>query len=297
MDWFVFALLSTTMFAVCNVTDKFILTKKIKDPYSYNILSAMFNIFPILLLVFFINLNFNASTLLAILYGFVFTFLFVLYNKAMMKEDASRLVSIIRISPIFVLTLSFIFLHEILSTQKYFGIIFLIASALLVSYKRSKKKFHLSTGIILILFYSLGIASMSIIAKYTLGNIDYWEFYFWNLMGNILGCLPLILIPTIRKNLIKDSLKIDKRGWLAVIWADIFAWMGYIFYFIAISINYVSLISAVVSVQPLIVFIFTLILTIHRPKILKEEISRSSLLFKALAVILIIIGSYLIVVR
>jgi len=212
----------------------------------------------------------------------------------MMKEEASRVISITRISPIFVLTLSFIFLNEVLSFQKYLGGLFLVSSAVLISYRRIKKKFYLSKGIILILIYSLGLAVTSIVAKYNLGNTDYLSFYFWNLVGNILGCVPLMLIPFIRKNLIDSIPKIDKKTWLTVISASIFSWLGYVFYFTALSIGFVSLISAVFSVQPLIVLILTLILTIHRPEILKEEISRKSLLFKSLAVILIIIGGYLV---
>jgi len=294
MEWFIFALLSTSMFAVCNVIDKFNLTKKIKNPYSYNILGLSLNIFPVLFLIFYLNLNFDFSSLLSILYGFAFAFLYILYNKAMTKEEASRVISISRISPIFVLTMSFIFLHEVLSYQKYLGIIFLVSSAILISYKKTKKKFSLSTGIILVLFYALGLATMGIIAKYNLSNIEYWAFYFWNLVGNILGGLFLILIPSLRKNLISEVSRIDIKTWLSVLSSDIFSWAGYIFYFIALSISFVSLLSAVFSFQPLIVFIITLILTIRRPKILKEEINRKSLLFKSLAFVFVIIGSYLI---
>jgi uncharacterized membrane protein len=90
--------------------------------------------------------------------------------------------------------------------------------------------------------------------------------------------------------------EINKKTLLTVLIADVVVWIGYIFLFIATSLSEVSLVTALMSVQPLIVFIFTIILTIHRPKILKEEINRTSLLFKSLAVIFIIIGSYLIVI-
>lgn len=296
MDWFVFALLSPIMFAFCNVIDKFILTKKIRDSFSYSIISSALNIFPVLLLIFYLKLNFDFSTVLATMYGFVFVFLYVVYNKAMMKEDASRVVSVAKMSPIFVLMLSLLLLNEVLNYQKYFGILFLVISALLISYKKSEKKFHLSTGIALALCYSFSLAVMSIVTKYTLGYLDYWAFLLWNLIGNMIGCLVMILIPSIRRNLVRDALKIDIRAWITVLLDDTFAWMGYLFYFIATSIGYVSLVSAVGSIQPLIVFISTLVLTIHMPKILKEEISRTSMFFKAVAVIFIIIGSYLIVI-
>ena len=291
-----FALLSSTMFAVCNVVDKFVLTKKIRDSFSYNILNGALSILPVILLAFYLKLNFDILALTATLYGFVFAFLFVVYNKAMMEGEASRIVSVMRISPVFVLTLSFIFLNEILSYQKYLGILFLVSSAVLVSYKKSKKKFQLSGGVALILLYSFSAACLSIVMKYTLGQTDYWAFFFWNLIGNMIGCLTLVTLPAIRKNLVKNVSSMNRSTWLTVLSADVFSWLGYLFYFIAASIGYISLTSAVGSIQPLIVFMLTLALTIRRPKVLKEEIGRTSLLFKSVAVVFIIIGGYLIVI-
>ena len=293
MDWFVFALLSPIMFAICNVLDKFILTKKIKDSFSYTIIGAAFNIFPILILIFYLKI-FNFSAIMAVLYGFIFVFLYVVYNKAMMEEDASRVSSISRMSPLFLLILSFFLLNEVLNYQKYFGIMLLVASAILVSYKKSGKKFHLSIGIALAFYFSFGLSVMGVIAKYGLGYIDYWTFFFWNLIGNLLGCLFMILVPSVRRNLVRDASKVDKNTFLLVLSSSIFAWLGYVFYFIATSINFVSLVSALSSIQPFIVFLLALVLTIYKPKILKEDISKMSLTFKVLAVVLVIIGSFLI---
>jgi uncharacterized membrane protein len=213
-----------------------------------------------------------------------------------MAEEATRVVSLIYTFPIFVLILSSIFLQESLSYQKYLGVMLLVASAFLVSYKKENKKFLLSTAVALLIFYSFGSASLKVLTKYALYNMDYWSFFFWSLVGNMLGAFTLTLIPKIRKKLVKDVSEIDRKTWIYLLAIDIFVWLGYLFLFIATSIGYVSLIAALMSIQPLLVFIFTLILTIHKPEILKEEISKASLLFKSLAVIFIIIGSYLIVI-
>jgi uncharacterized membrane protein len=295
MDWFVFALLAAVMFSVCNIVDKFALTKKIRNAFSYNILTGVLTIFPALLLAFYLKLSFDYSAAIAVFYGFAYLFLFILYFKAMAEEEASRLVSLLHISPMFVLILSFIFLSEILNFQKYLGVIFLVLSAVLVSYRKSKKRFYLSKGIVLILLYSFGGACLAVMLKYALGYIDYWSFFFWNLIGNLIACFALMLPSTIRKNLSDDVSKMDRRAWLIVLSSDFFSWMGYLFYFVATSIGQISLVSAVGSFQPLIVFLLTLIITVRRPKILKEEIDKMSLTLKTLAVIFIIIGSYLIV--
>ncbi len=296
MDWFVFALLSPMMFGMCNILDKYVLTKKIRNPFSYNILCVALSIFPVLLLAFYLRLSLDLSAILAIFYGFVFAFLFVIYNKALMSEEASRIISMMRISPVFVLTLSFFFLNEILNYQKYLGVILLVSSAILVSYRKSMNKSYLSRGIVLILIFSFSNACMSIVLKVALGNIDYWSFFLWNLVGNLAGCFSSILLPSIRKNLIWNVSVIDRKTWVAVLFSDVFAWAGTLFYFLATSIGNVSLVSAVGSIQPLIVFSLALTITMYRPEFLKEEINRSYVLFKALAVVFIFVGSYLIVI-
>ena len=300
MEWFIFALLTPVAFAITNIMDKYILTKKLKDPFSYNLITIMLNFIPISILPFFLPLNLDLSAYLAILHGAIFAGLFVIYNKAMIKEEASRIVSLVYTFPVFVIILSIIFLQEFLFVQnyylKYLGVMFLFISAILVSYKKTKKKFHLSSVVAMILFYSFGTASMKVLSKYVLFGTNYWSFFFWSLVGNLLGALVLIIIPKIRKNLMRDVSNIDKKTWLLLFSTVSFMWLGSILFFVAASMGFISFVSALMSVQPLIVFLIMLFLTIRRPKILKEEISKLSLTFKALAVILIIVGSYLIIV-
>jgi uncharacterized membrane protein len=296
MEWFVFALLAPMAFAIANIFDKYILTKKIKDPFSYNIITMMLSIIPLVFLLFLLNLTFDFSSVLAILYGVAFAFLYVVYNKALMKEEASRIISLMYTFPIFVVILSSLFLNEYLNVQKYLGIILLVASAFLVSYKKMGKKFTVSITVALILFYAFGSASLKVLTKYALYSIDYWSFFYWSLVGDLIGALLLLLSFRIRKNFIRHMLEIDKKTFLIVLIADVAVWIGYLFLFIATSLGQVSLVTALMSIQPLIVFIFTIILTVRKPKILKEEINKTSLLLKSMAVILILVGSYLIIV-
>ncbi len=296
MEWFIFALLAPIIFAVCNIIDKYVLTKKLKDPTSYNILALSLNVIPLATLPFFIRISLGFSAFLAIVNGFVLSGMFIIYNKAIMKEEATRIISLMYTQPIFVALFSLIILGEQQSLQKYLGIIILIASAILISYNRTKGKFHLSYAILLILIYAVMSSLMKILTKYALYNVDYWGFFFWSIVGNFIGISLLVAVPLIRRRLTKQVIKLDKRTWLFILASDVFWWFGSIIFFIALSIGYVSLTVALMSIQPLAVFILTLILTIHRPKVLREEISRGNIILKLLAIILIFIGSYLIVI-
>ena len=302
MEWFLFALLAPILFAFGNVIDKFALTKKLRDPFSYNIITIFIGIIPTILVPLFLPISFEWQYLLGILYGVIFSVIYVLYNKAMMEGEVSRMVSIMYMIPVFTMVLSTIFLQEYLSLEnypiKYFGVILLVISAILVSYKKEKRKKHLVLSpIIIMLIYAFGSASMKVLSKYVLNFIDYWSFFFWGLIGNLIGAfILLITISHVRKNFVKDILRIDKRTWSLLFLTDFFNYAAYLVLFIAISLGFVSLVMGVASIQPMIVFIFVLFLSLYKPHHLKEEITKSIILLKALAVILIFVGGYFITI-
>lgn len=69
---------------------------------------------------------------------------------------------------------------------------------------------------------------------------------------------------------------------------------GVLFITIAVSAGYVTLVSALSSIQPFFILLFTVILSIFYPHILKEEVGRSVIFQKFLAIILMFIGVILI---
>lgn len=70
---------------------------------------------------------------------------------------------------------------------------------------------------------------------------------------------------------------------------------GYVLYFNAVSLTYVSLVSAILSTQPFLVFLVATVLAVFYPDSLNESIERKGIIIKGFAVVMIIIGSYLIV--
>ena len=62
----------------------------------------------------------------------------------------------------------------------------------------------------------------------------------------------------------------------------------------AMSIGPVTLVQSLISTEPLIVFILSIIISVFFPKILKEEIDRKTLLLKAVAIAAVVIGAVLV---
>lgn len=295
MEWFLFALLAPALWGIINILDKFLLTKHFKSPFSYQIFLSFLNliILPIFLLVSISSQIF--FTTLSIIIGLFVALIYVIYNKAMMKEEASRVISLFYLNPLFILPLAFIFLGEGLGISKYLGVILLVISATLISYKKVRRKKILSPAILLILIFDLFYAIYQIITKFTLNYFDIWSFTFWKTIGALISNFVLLSFQKIRNDFLLDIRNLPKSIYILGIFHISFFYTGLILFYFAISISFISLVGAIPSIQPFFVLIYTLLLSIFIPKILKEEVSKQTLLLKSLAVILIFIGSYLII--
>ena len=76
--------------------------------------------------------------------------------------------------------------------------------------------------------------------------------------------------------------------------AEILNIIALIFMTIAASVGFISLVGALTAVQPFFVLLFAIILSIFYPKIIKEEISKSTILIKFTATFLMFLGIILI---
>jgi uncharacterized membrane protein len=296
MEWFVFTLISMLVLSMVSIIAKIILTKKTKDFISYNLTSFIFDAAAIVLLPAFLALKFDFSSVLAAISGFAFAFLWIIFFRSVRNEEVSRVAMIRGSAPIIVLFLSLIFLKESLDINKYLGIVMLVSSTFLASYKKSGKKFRLSGELATLLLFVFGTACVSVLTKYTLNFTDYWNFFFWSIVGGEIGRLMLLSHPRIRKNFMKMSLSIGRNAWIAIAVAYVLNFVGLLSYYIAVSLGKISIVYSFNSANPLILFVYTLILTNFMPHTLKEDVSRTSLIMKSLAGALIVVGSYLIII-
>jgi len=295
MDWLIFAFVAAVFWAVGVVIDKYIITKHMQDPFSYQLLYTMAES-PILLLLLFASISSALPwSLLGIVAGFGIYPGLILYFKAMAIEEASRVISMWYTSPILVLLLAYVFLEEKLSLPSYLGVVFLVLGAIFISYRKEEgKKPVVSPALGLILASGVVFAGYEVLTKYVLGAIDYLSYLFWNFVGTAMIAFSLFCLPKIRGNFLSDIKRVNRT---VLFWRIVNTSLGIIasvFYYIAISGGPVSLVSAASSLEPFFVFAFTLLLSLFVPKILKEETRKRVVTIKALAIILIVAGTWLI---
>ncbi len=295
MEWYIFALLAPAFWAINNVFIKFLITNKFKSyfPLIFTVISCD-SVFAGAVLVFGdVTYSFPYS-LLALSAGLMPLTAFWFYSKALIKEEVSRIVTLFQLIPVFVVLFSVIFLNEILGIQRYLGIGLIVIASILISYKKAGKKAF--SGVLkFMLPFGILIALYTITDKTLLSYMDYWTVFFWNLLGTFIGALFMLGLPKLRKEIIQTISAVGRKAVLTTFAGEGLYVMGTICSLIALSLTDASLASSLFGLQPFYVFFYTTVLSLFLPKILKEKMSKETLLLKTSAIALMFIGTWLIV--
>ena len=291
--WAILSVSAALCWATSNIIDKTVLTKWVKNPSLPIIISGTaWLVFGVA--IYFIKGLSHLSPLnafLAILTGAFSIVGWLFYLKAMQIQEASRIVPLSNLSKVFVLILAAVFLGEILTPIKYFGVFLLIAGAILISINRSFKiSFEKAFWWIVLtaVFYSVN----TILIKYLLNFADYWTVFGYKCAGIFISALPVTFLYF--GELAKTVKRHGKRVFIAMAASESITALGILLSFIAMSIGYVSLVNSLYATQPLFVLLFTVLLSIFFPSILKEEISKSTIFLKVLAITSIVLGVILV---
>jgi uncharacterized membrane protein len=218
-----------------------------------------------------------------------------LYFKAMMIEEASRVISLFYIGPIFTLILAATVLKENLTSSMYIGVILLVLGAISISYKRVEGKGTMvSPALGLLLLCSFTLSIYEILTKYVLGSFDLISFFFWEFVGFVIAASLTFSYPRIRQSFL-TSVKAMSRP--VLFWRFVNTYMSLtalVLYFAAMSVGLASLVSGATSFEPLFVLVFAVLFSLFIPQVFKEDIGKGALIVKAVAVTLIVAGAWLI---
>lgn len=296
MNWFIFALIAPVFYGLTNVIDKFLVVKVFRKNYFFALWMGIVST-PVLAFIFLFlkPLFIFPYTIIGFLVGALWTVFYFIYGKVLSNEEVSRTMSIIFIYPIFVSILAGIFLNEVFGISKYIGIFLLATSGLLICYEKKGKRISLMVSLkfIMILIFIWSITQ--VMDKFVVDNIGYWSLYFWTAFGVSSTSLPFFFIKKIRTNFVNSLKETWRKTLSTMIIVESFAIIATVSYYNAISLGPVSMVSAIGSIQPFLIFVYTIFLSIFMPKILKEELSSYNILTKSLAVVFVLVGTWLLI--
>jgi drug/metabolite transporter (DMT)-like permease len=181
-----------------------------------------------------------------------------------------------------------VFLGERLTVTNYAGILLLVFSALLILYRRIDTK-NVALGIILA--YALAASVSRIVTKSALENVDVWSYYFWFLIGGIVGTAILAAVrPRSLSMMVK---KMDTSLFLLITATVGISTVGLLLLYSAFSLGSVALASGLSAIQPTVLFVYSSVLLRFRPGAIPPERigGRWSSARKVGAVLLIVVGA------
>jgi len=297
MEWLVFALLCPAFWGLNNVLYKFLMTKKFRGYFPMLSFMGLVDVIFAVIVCLVNPVSFIFPyVLFAMAVGLMPLLAFWFYSKALMIEEISRITPLFQFIPIFVVLLSVIFLNEILSVQRYFGVAIILIAAVLISYRNSKSGKSLSSALKFMIPFSLVLSVHAILEKFLLIHIDCWSLFFWNILGAFCGILFLLTFSKPRKEFTETVPTVGKRTFFVVLVGEGVYFLGTICWLIAASMGHVSLVSAFAGLQHFFVFIYVLLSSLFVPKLLKEEITRGVIALKISAIALMFTGTWLVTI-
>ena len=293
MNWLLVAISAYLILAIVFLVDKYLLVGPIPNPKVYTFYIGTLGIL-VLILAPFVGFYIPelSQIILSLLAGALFIYGIFWLNYALRLFEASRVIPMIGgILPIFSFLLIYIFSggKESLAFSESLAFILLILGSVLITYEKSKKITRKSLrGSALAAFF---LAFYFVLIKYVYISQPFWNGFIWIRIGGFLtGLCFLFFAKEVRKEIFKVKERFPKKT-AGIFLSNQAAGAGANIlqnWAIALApLIYVPMINALLGVQYVFLLIFTVLLSLRFPKILKEEISRKILLQKIIAIFLI----------
>lgn len=301
-NWFIMSLIAPVLWSVINHIDKYILSKY-EDGRGVGallIISSVSSIIVLPFIAFFYSskifgLSFIDFFILFII-GFLSATAFYFYLKAMDIEEASIVIPLFQLDPVFGYILSFFILKESLNLNQILASVLILVGIVLISIEMDvKNKFKLKNKILTLVGISSFVFALSGVLFKKLALVDsFWVSIFWQYVGlTVFGFMVLVFHKKFRK----DFLNMFSTTNLNILSLNLFSEILYIAGALAnnfaILLAPVAVVFVVNSYQPLFVFISGILFTMFIPQFASEKISRKHFIHKLISIVIILIGSYL----
>lgn len=303
MNWFLIALIGPILYAITNHLDKYIIEKYFKGGGSgfLIIFSSVFSILLLPLIWIFIHPNIWGvscpQAIVLILNGMLASMALKLAFKALGKDEASFVLPLYQMIPVFTFILAYIFLGEKVGAEQIIGsaIIILGATVLSLDIPAGEKMRFKKEVVILMLGSSILYSIEPVVFKYIALETSFWISIFWTVIGQAVFGASLFLFTKKNRDEFLSAIKENGARVLGINSAvEIIFMAAEIVTQFATMLAPVALVLTVGSFQPFFIFIFGILITIFFPKLGKESLEKRQVMQKVFGIGLIIAGTFFI---
>lgn len=299
----IISILASFLWAVTNHIDKFMVTGIDESKNSIKIL-LVFSTFvaglvltPLWLILSRFEVTISTISLISVLLGsLTYIMATLLYFKAMEKNDASIVVVMFQMIPVFSYILALILFKENLTSHQIIGSLVILLSAIIISFdfneKNNKKKFK---ALVLMILSSLFYSIYFILFDIGIRNSSYYSCAFWFQIGFLIIGLILLCLKTFRSPFINAIKKNGKKYLTLNITNESINLIANLLVNLANVTIPIALVNVLNGFQGAFVFVLGILGTIFFPKYIKEDLSRNVVIQKIICIILSIIGLIILV--
>ena len=300
-----FAIFASFLWGVTNHIDKFMITGIEESKNSIKIL-LVFSTFvagivltPIWLILSHFTVNINIVSLISLLTAsFIYIIATVFYFKAIEKNDASIVVVMFQMIPVFSYISALILFKENLTIRQIIGSIIIILSAVIISFdfneKNNRKKFK---ALLLMTLSSLCYSIYFILFDIGIRNSSYYSCAFWYQIGFLIMGVVLLLLKSFRIPFVNAIKKNGKRYLILNTTNEVINLIANLLVNYANLLIPIALVNVLNGFQGAFAFILGIIGTILLPKYIKEDLSKKVVIQKIVCIILGIIGLIILVYK
>jgi drug/metabolite transporter (DMT)-like permease len=295
--WIFLALGGYTLLAGEAVLSKFLITARLKNWQLYTFYVGIFSSVAVVFTPFGFEWRGPEAFFAAIFSGVLFYLALAFLFQSLLVSSAVRVYvlfgAVMTLSTVF---LARVFLDEKITPNALLGVILLIVGGTLISFKHYEKSFFSSwqktilAGILAALSF--------VVLKYSYNHQNFVSGYVISRMGITAAAILSLLLPSFREKVFasfkKGKRKDHLKNFFGSVAAKTVAGTGTILIHYAIFLGSVVIVNALVSVQYLLTFILSVIMSFYWKKIFIERFTLLNVFLKCAGVILVVFGTILV---
>lgn len=294
----IISIFASFLWAITNHIDKFMINgidesgSSLKTLMIFSTLIAGLIISPIWLIISRFSVSINLFSLVIILISsLVYILATYFYFIALDKNDASIVVVMFQMIPVFSYILALIFFNETLTVSQIIGAIIIILSAIIISFdfeeKNNKSKFK---ALLLMTLSSLCYAVYFVLFDVAVRHSSYNSCVFWYQVGLLFIGIILICIKSYRTTFMKAVKNNGKTYFSLNIINEVLNLIANFFVNFATITIPIAIANVLNGLQGAFAFILGIIGMRLLPKYFKEKLSKKIVLQKISCIVLSIIG-------
>jgi drug/metabolite transporter (DMT)-like permease len=219
----------------------------------------------------------------------------ILSLYAMKREEASVVVTLFQMIPVFNYVLAYLVLGETLTVVQVAAAVLIMAGAVVVSLDLARPRTSVKASVFLTMaLASLLIAANAVLFKLVAVSEDFWVSSFWSYLSlAIVGVVLFGLVRSYRDQFLR-TLRLNSVPVVGLnVSNEILAVVGYLMISYATLLVPVALVSVLSGFQPMMVFAIGVLLTLALPRVGREDLSRKRVVQKLAAMAGMLLGTYL----